>query len=844
MPYRSQPPRRPTVRGQLLAYAVPCTFALSGGVLTGAVLAQQAPPPPPILSQAATGAGQVFNLSLPLVFEGAYLGDVPVEASADGKVSVKVDRFISLLGERLSSELISRLRRAAGDRDYAPIELFDETDVKVTYDPGSLELRVSIPLELQGGQTVSALQRGRMGEPGLATIEPSWFAASLTLTARQSYNHGPAGSTGFGPLRVAGDLAANFFGSDGIYLFAEGQYVEGAQRSWQRGNITAIYDDRESAIRYAAGDVAPLTTALQGAPILGGLSIQRAYAELQPFTNIRPSGLFTFTLDRASTVDVVVNGVTIRTIRLDPGQYNLRDFPFFNGLNEVELYLVDDFGRRLLARFNQFFSAQLLDQGVFEFGLTAGYPQIREPDGGITYDDDNFTFSGFARYGLIQDVTVGVNFQMDQDLSLWGGELAWASPIGTLAAIASWSESDNFGDGYSYLLSYEFSAESLAFLQRPQFNLEYLRTSEAFTTLGATTLSNPFDYEVRGRFSAQLPYEVGFGLSASYAHGRDFQPDELRYGVSLSRGIGFANLTASYERQERSGLPDEDRFLVTLTAPLGPSQNIRASYDSRNDLYGVEYSRFARNEVGDYGIRAQIQRDNDQINGSGEFSYNANRFGVVLQHDLITAADGSEIISQVSSYEIATQVAIAGGRVGFGRPVGPRFALVSAHETLEGRPVEVKEGQGRKRPNAQTDALGPALAPAGNTYVPNQLLVEVEDLPPGYDIGPGQYDLFPGPAAGYRITVGSDASRVVMGTLIGPDGQPAGLLGGELRSLDDPDAKPILFFTNSAGRFVAQGVAPGRYEAVLGANEAVRFPVQVSEDQVGMIDLGTVQAAR
>jgi outer membrane usher protein len=823
-------------------------LALGSGVLTGVVFAQQAGPPPaelaaPAAPPAAAPAAQTFNLTLPLVFQGAYVGDLPVEASADGKVSVKVDRFIELLGERLSSDLISALKDAAGSNEYAPIEVFADTGVQVAYDASSLELRVTIPLELQGGQSVSALQQSELGAPSLATTAPEWFSASVTLTARQSYNHGPSGEDGFGPVRVAGDLAANFFGADGIYLFAEGQYVEGAVNAFQRGNVTAIYDDRDSAIRYAAGDVAPFASGFQGAPILGGLSIQRAYAELQPFTNIRPSGLFSFTLDRASTVDVVVNGATIRTIKLEPGQYNLRDFPFFNGLNEVELYLVDDFGRRLLARFNQFFSAQLLDEGIFEFGITAGYPQLRDPDGEISYEEDNLTISGFARYGLIQDITVGANYQMDQDQSLYGAELAWASPIGTLAAIASWSKSDLYGEGHAYLFSYEFSAESLAFLERPQINLEYQRTSEFFTVLGETTLSNPYDYEARGRFSAQMPYEIGLGLSASYAHGRSIEPDELRYGVSLSRSIGFASLTASFERQRREGEIDDDRYLITLTMPLGPSENVRGSYDSRNDLYSVEYSRFERNEVGDYGIRAQIQRDNDQITGAGEVTYNANRFGVTLQHDIITN-DGGDIISQVSSYEIATQVAIAGGKVGFGRPVGSRFALISGHETLEGRTVSVKEGQGRERPNAQTDFLGPALAPAGNAYVPNQVLVEVEDLPPGYDIGPGQYDFFPGPAAGYDITVGSDASRVVLGTLMGPDGKPAALLGGELHSLDDPDMKPLLVFTNSAGRFVAQGVAPGRYEAVLGPDGAIRFQFAVDEDQVGLVDLGTVQAAR
>ena len=44
----------------------------------------------------------------------------------------------------------------------------------------------------------------------------------------------------------------------------------------------------------------------------------------------------------------------------------------FNGLNDVELYVVDEFGRRLIAAFSQFFSARLLNPGIAEFGATLG----------------------------------------------------------------------------------------------------------------------------------------------------------------------------------------------------------------------------------------------------------------------------------------------------------------------------------------------------------------------------------------------------------------------------------------------------------------------------------------
>ena len=52
------------------------------------------------------------------------------------------------------------------------------------------------------------------------------------------------------------------------------------------------------------------------------------------------------------------------------------------------------------------------------------------------------------------------------------------------------------------------------------------------------------------------------------------------------------------------------------------------------------------------------------------------------------------------------------------------------------------------------------------------------------------------------MTVGSDASHVVMGNLMGADGKPLALLGGEVRAKDRAGFKPVLVFTGRAVNFV------------------------------------------
>jgi len=394
----------------------------------------------------------------------------------------------------------------------------------------------------------------------------------------------------------------------------------------------------------------------------------------------------------------------------------------------------------------------------------------------------------------------------------------------------------------SFLACYDVSAVDFWFLKSPQVILSFLQTSEFFASLGNLTPSEPRAREMRGRMSFQLPLNFGVGLSASYSNGRGTEPDETRLGVSVSQRLGFMDLTASGERVEKTGEAKDDRLLLSLSIPLSDRENTRSTYDSRNDQVQVEYARYQRDEVDDYGLRAVLMKDQDRATGTGEFAYNANRFSTLLQHDAIADATSAEIQSQRSTYMVSTEVAFAGSSFAWGRPVGQRFAIISAHDTLDGSSVGASQSKDSTRRQGETGFFGPALVSAGNAYQLQSVYLDVEHLPSGYDIGTGQYDFVPGAASGFAVTVGSDASHVVVGNANGPDGKPLSLLGGEIRQHGKADAAPILVFTNKAGRFFAEGLAPGDYDMRLGASLEYLIPLKVPADTAGTIDVGTVVA--
>ena len=113
----------------------------------------------------------------------------------------------------------------------------------------------------------------------------------------------------------------------------------------------------------------------------------------------------------------------------------------------------------------------------------------------------------------------------------------------------------------------------------------------------------------------------------------------------------------------------------------------------------------------------------------------------------------------------------------------------------------------------------------------------------GYEVvvepGAGVLSTFPGFGSGYRMVVGSDASRTVVGVLSGPDG-PMSLVSGYIEAVDGDqteETRPV--FTNRSGRFVGDGLAPGRYRILVRGQPVGEFTIR--EDQEGVVDVGEIR---
>ncbi|QHL90517.1 hypothetical protein GVO57_06265 [Sphingomonas changnyeongensis] len=810
----------------------------------------------PLLGDAASAAsvqtadadrGGRFEISLPVDLGGRELGQIDAELDAADQIAVDRRQLAELLGPRLPAEIRMRLVSPANGQSRATIAELAELGVPAQFDATALRISIDIPIDRQGAVALRAIDDSASAVGG-DYLEARPFSASLTLFGSQNLEWQGEGATAR-PIGLLGQFASNMGGLSGVSLFGEFARDGEAGGRIRRGNVVLVHDDVDRAVRFSLGDTPVAVAGFQAAPVIGGLSVARSYSELQPFRNIRPGGQFRFQIDRPTLVDIRVNGASIRQMRLDPGQYDVGDFPFLTGQNEVEIYAFDDFNQRLITRFSQFFSANLLRPGLSEFAFSIGVPQQRDRSGGISYSNDEPLATGFFRRGLSEALTLGLNAQANRFGWLTGLEGSWASPIGSFLANLAISSNRESGRGTQALLAYDLNVLDLGAVRNLRANAEVRLISSDFRLVGPRNLGrleNTYKREVRGALSALLPGGVFVGLNGAYLQRRDSGGAEYRVGATASAVLGRFNMTAALETARIAGLGRDTRFVITLLRTLGERSTMRATFDSQQNSAQLQYTRFEAPEVGEYGLDVQLERNDRRWTGSGGARFNANRFQAAVRHDVIRTTRGEPTTTQRSTYSIASQIAFDGNRLALGRPVGPSFAIVSGHPSLEKRAIRVGQGFGRRKPQAQSGLLGPALAPVGALYSPQIINIDVEDLPIGYDPGKVRYDVFPGAATGYGISVGSSASRIVIGRLVDDAGSPVALQVGKLSTIElgRETSEALTFFTDRSGRFTIEGVRPGRYRAAFGTSTPLVIEIEVSPDGIGLLDLGAVTATR
>lgn len=800
-----------------------------------------------LLSMSAAAAAQPAAdeprrvvIELPLLVNGVDAGAVPVDMANFNALEVSLPALRAVLAETLSDEALADFGAGLGDGGgFAPVaSLADQTGFDLRFDNRSAALVLDIPMERLRAVAISVRREPLQSATPDAPANRSAF---LNVRLSGGYVHeSEFGAAGRAPSRLDLDGAARLFGARGPALVGAGVWREdGGAHEWRRGDVFLIQDDLERLMRFRLGDIRYATAPFQGAEPILGFAVEREYDALTPSRLVQPGGRYDFTLEQTSLVQVYLNGALLRTLRLRAGRYDVRDFAFYDGANEIEIVIEDDAGRSERLSFSAFSDKALLTPGLSEFTYAIGVPFDRA-QGDTEYDVDRFNASFRHRFGLTDRLTGALDGQTDGDVHQLGAGFVFAGLGGALEFHAAASQAGAAWDG-AVEGAYEVRLEQFLGLEELRFDIAGDYVGARFSQLGDFAADNAIAGSTSARLSAPLPGGVYASAGARYEYGRQGRADSWGANATLSRPFGPVTALVSLTA-DRAFDEDETRLgaFVSLSARLGRGRFARARYDSLSRATILEAIQPARSIPGSLGWSAAAETRPGASTLTGEASYVANRFETEVSHEANYADPGSTLTERRTRANLAFSIAAADGVVAVGRPVGESFAILRRHPNLADRSLDVDVEAGR--PRAAAGAFGPALLPDLSSYRNRVIEYDVADLPPGYDLGRGAFEVRPPVFSGYALRVGSDAAATAMGAAILPDGRPVSLAGARVVRVDG-SGEPVQVFTNRTGRFVAAGLSPGRwrFEVNLGRIYAAEFTVP--ETAAGLVEAGDLQLA-
>jgi outer membrane usher protein len=785
-----------------------------------------APPPSPAKPASETvrlnTTGRTMTIVVSAKDGATYLGDVDAQIMPDDTILVSLPEIIQFLTPRLAPARLADLRQVENVGGFALLSAFEKHGFPMRFDKRTFELVITIATADRALRTIELadLDRAVIGD----FAAPSSFSGYLNLRGSTDYVF-----TGGGK-----GLVDPFFLADSAIRIApvviEGEASwNGLAKNFTRTGTRAVYDDQKRLVRWTAGDLEPQNRGFQGVLNMAGIGISRSYALLEPQRNIAPRGGRTFSISREATVEAFVNGRSVRTLRLQPGTYNVSDFPFAQGGNDVQLVIVDDTGQRETISFSTFIERTQLAPGLSEFDFNIG--MLSRQTQGISYTSDP-AVTGYYRRGISDNLTLGGNFQYARKGYMGGAEFVLGTSIGTVGGDVAVSHLPGSGLGWAGNFSLERITQGVHGSSSLLAAIEV--RSRRFGAVGQLASDNPYNYNVSLSYNRSLGEQSFAGVQLRYAHGRGGIIDERSVRVNYGRRIGrFTNVTIDAEWSK--GVRGDDKsFRISLVRRFGSRTSARAEYDTQDDR-----ARFGVQSSGGYGIGAWSAGGNLDVGGdavafNGAANYTANRADLGMAYTASYSPDSKSITDQRASFRFGSSLAFADGTFAVGRPISDSFAIFRPYKGGKGTGIVVDPAEESEQ--ARSGVMGPALYGELTSYSPSTLTYDVPDAPPGMDLGTGALRSLAPYHSGYVVVVGSDYNVMVVGTLTA-QGEPVSLqvghaieVGGEHRSVE--------LFTNRQGRFAAAGLRPGKWRIEIGAAPPLVYDLVIPDDAPGVFRVG------
>lgn len=641
----------------------------------------------------------------------------------------------------------------------------------------------------------------------------------------------------------------------GDFLFlSDSQYTKNdAGNRFVRLSSSLVYDRRQDMQRTVLGDFAASSGILGTDVNLGGLSFSKVY-RINPYFTNHPSAGLSGLVSLPSDVEVYLNGTRIRTDRLSPGEFQLKNITGYGGASQVEVVVRDPFGREQRIRYPFYFTDILLMKGLHEYSYNLG--ALRRDFGTKSNNYGKIAFSGFHNYGITDFLTVGFRGEWAGSAFNMGPQASFLSTLaGTFTASLSGSYDGKGNAGFAGLFGYTYQG-----LKDISARLYLKGLSSDYATIDSLDSAPKTRYEAAASigYSSQRLGSLNLDFSTTSA----FEGDTTRaVTVSYSRNLASnINLNASFKKTLKPSSGNE--FFIGLNYYPGSQINLSATYRKTGDA-DTEMLQVQKNQpLGQgLGFNASLERTDSESGHVTRFNpsvtYNGSHGVYSADYSWQDTNSGS---ADSSRFSVSGALVYLGKTVGLIRPVSDSFALVKVGE-VEGVRVNLNNQE-----MARTNASGKAFVPDMSAFNYNQVSITDKDVPMDYLLSAKLKHMSPPFRSGSCVIF--DATRVQAVT-----GRIFAKVGKETKPLEYNEVnlkvggKPVKVQTGSGGEFyldnysigpsdssdvqelgcaaldkaVTAPIQPGRYTATVDyEGKACSFGFDIPESREMIIDMGKV----
>jgi outer membrane usher protein FimD/PapC len=622
---------------------------------------------------------------------------------------------------------------------------------------------------------------------------------------------------------VAGQLGVRL--GDVLFLSDSSYQKSSTEEKWLRLMTNVTYDRRSELQRLVFGDFFASSGDLGGTVNLGGVSFSKVY-RIDPYFLRYPTANFSGMVSLPSQADVYLDGMRIRTEKLAPGTFELRNLASYGGKGTVSVVIKDPFGREQRLRYPFYFTDILLKKGLHEYSYDLGLQ--RRDFGAESNRYADLTFSAFHNYGMSDSLTIGVRAEGVWERANLGPQASFLIPNAGIATLSlSGSRKKEGGEGAAGSFSHGY--------QSPSINTRLLLRgfTRNYASAGEETAPNKVRYEVAAG--------VGYRTRRLGALSLDFERAKLREGPdrqtvasTYSRNLTY-NSTLILSARRIQEQESSYELFAALTYSPWRDISLSARYAREGDSNREAVQMQKNPPVGEgWGYRASLERTDDSPVASTTFNpfaqYNG-RYGICsaeYRGETFDGGGGNEFWRVSASGAIA----YAGRTFAFSRPITDSFGVVKVGE-LEGVRVYVNNQEVGK-----TNAAGKAVLPSLVSYYENQISINDKDIPIDYSLSEVARFVSPPLRSGSVIFFDATKFQAITGTLrLRFEGVVKPIEHHEVEM--EVDGKKVSFSTGKGGEFYLENIGPGTYEASFGyEGKTCAFEMRIPRSEEMIVELG------